>query len=97
MNRALPPGDYGYRSSTPSRPSGSARALPGAGGLVGGVAAVATRIGHHCATFGPRSFLRRRLDVCGQGCRDLGGAGRNRGQKQKSPPRPEPGGHGYEL
>src|SRR5450755_4897816 len=38
MNRALPPGDRGHRSSTPRRSSGSARALPGALRLVGGVA-----------------------------------------------------------
>ena len=39
MNRALPPGDRGYRSSASRWASGSARAVPGAGRLVGGAAA----------------------------------------------------------
>src|SRR5450755_986071 len=38
MNRALPPGDRGRRSSDPGRASGLARAVPGALGLFGGVA-----------------------------------------------------------
>jgi hypothetical protein len=65
MNRALPPRDCGCRILAPGRPSGLARAVPGALGLVGGVAAVASesRVGHCCATFGPRSFLQRRLGV----------------------------------
>jgi hypothetical protein len=45
--------------------SGPGRAVPGAGGLVGGVAAVTSepRVGPCCATFGPRSLGRRRLGV----------------------------------
>ena len=39
MNRPLPPGDRGRRGAAPGRPSGSAGAVPGAGGLVGGIAA----------------------------------------------------------
>ena len=39
MNRALPPGDRGNRSAAPGRASGRGRAVPGAGGLVGGTAA----------------------------------------------------------
>ena len=86
MNRLLPRG--GRRGGTdPGRPSES-------GGLVGGVAAAAmrTRNGPCCATFGPRSFARRRLGVSAKAANDLDTAGRKRGQKQKSPPRPEPGG-----
>ena len=36
MNRALPPGDRGYRSPDPGRPSGPARLVLGLGGLVEG-------------------------------------------------------------
>ena len=65
MNRSLPPGDRGRRSPDPGRPSGPGRAVPGAGGLVDGVAAVAgePRVGPRCAMFGPRSRGRRRLGV----------------------------------
>jgi hypothetical protein len=39
MNRPMPRGDFRHRSADPSRPSRSARALPGAVRLVCGVAA----------------------------------------------------------
>jgi hypothetical protein len=39
MNRPLPPGNRGHRAPDPGRASGSARAVPGIGGLVGGTAA----------------------------------------------------------
>jgi hypothetical protein len=62
MNRALPPGDRGYRSPDPRRESGSGRVVLGLGGLVGGIAAAA-RFGRYCATVGPRSRRWRRLGV----------------------------------
>jgi hypothetical protein len=65
MNRSLPRGDCRRRIPDPRRPSRRGRAVPGTGGLVGGVAAVASepRVGHCCATFGPRWIARRRLGV----------------------------------
>jgi hypothetical protein len=39
MNRPLPPGDRGNRSSDPGRPSRRGRPVPGTGGLVDGVKA----------------------------------------------------------
>jgi hypothetical protein len=38
MNRPLPPGDCGHRRPDPSRAPGLARAMPGARGLVSGIA-----------------------------------------------------------
>ena len=43
MNRALPPGDRGYRGADSGGAPGPARVVPGAGGLVGGTAAAERR------------------------------------------------------
>jgi hypothetical protein len=61
MNRALPRGDRGRGGPTSRWASRRAGTVPGAGGLVAGTAAAASgpRIGHRCATFGPR-WLRQR-------------------------------------
>jgi hypothetical protein len=58
-------GDFRHRKSHPGGPSRSARAVPGAGRLVGGVAAAASqrRFGLSWRTFGRRAFGRRRLGV----------------------------------
>jgi hypothetical protein len=92
MNRPLPAGDRGNRSAASSRAPGRTRAVLGAGGLGRGVAAIEGEpgIGPRCATFGPRSLGRRRVEVTAKATGT--GAGRESGQKQKSPPRPKPGG-----
>jgi hypothetical protein len=89
VNRPLPPGDRGLRDTDARRKSGPGGIVRGPGRLVGGAAAVASelRVGHCCATFGPRSFLRRGLGVSAKTCSDFWRVGRNRGQKQKGPPR----------
>jgi hypothetical protein len=69
VNRPLPPRDRGDRNSAAKRASRSARVVPGVGGLVCRVAAVASRprFGHCCATGGPRSFVWRRLSLTANG------------------------------
>jgi hypothetical protein len=52
------------------------------------------RVGSCCARVGPGSLARRRLGVSAKAANDLDTASRKNGQKQKSPPRPEPGGPG---
>ena len=61
MNRALPPGDRGYRGPNPGRSSGCARPVPGIGRLVGGVTVVASQIrnGLLCVILGRRAFTVR--------------------------------------
>jgi hypothetical protein len=63
VNRALLPRDRGDRSATAKRAPRRTRPVPGFGGLARRVAALANRprFGHRCATFGPRSFVWRRL------------------------------------
>jgi hypothetical protein len=65
VNRTLLPRDRGDRNANPSRVSRSARPVPGVGGLVCRVAAVARepRVGHWFATVGARSFARLRLGL----------------------------------
>ena len=53
MNRALPPGDRGYRGADSGGAPGPARVVPGAGGLVGGTAAAAAEKGLKRAPFWP--------------------------------------------
>ena len=68
--------------------------MPGTVGLVGRTADTAcrSRVGAHFATIGLRSCLEGLPDVFGQGPSLLRWGGNTRGQKQKSPPRPKPGG-----
>ena len=56
MNRPLPRADCRRRSPDERRAPGPGGTVLGAGGLVGGTAAPARqrRLGHRCATFGPR-------------------------------------------
>jgi hypothetical protein len=65
MNRPLPPGDRGSRSGDPRGPFRCGRALSGTGGLVRRITAAETaqRIGHRCATIGPRWLGLRGLGV----------------------------------
>jgi hypothetical protein len=85
MSCPLPPGDCGTGSGDPRGASRSRRAVPGVGRLVGGVAvATATlRIGHSCATRGPRSFESRGIGVVAkvavnlQGAEGIGARSRN--------------------
>jgi hypothetical protein len=93
VNQRLPPGNRGHRSPTSCWASRRGRTVPGAGGLVGGIAAAAgePRIGHRGATFGPRWLLARGLGASAKAVVTPSVAPATRDQR-KSPPRREPGG-----
>src|ERR1019366_8012119 len=93
MNRPLPPGDRGRGIATPRRASRRAGTVPGAGGLVAGTAAAASdpRIGHRCATLGPRLLQWGWLGVSANAAVTTG-RGRVSRPEAKKPATPLPGG-----
>src|SRR4051812_45848790 len=93
MNRPLPAGDRGSRSTDSFGASGYRGTVPCIGRLVGGTApAEPVRVGPRCATRGPRAFALVQAGFWAKSAVNVSGAGSNRGNKQKSPLRAEPSG-----